>query len=229
MRFVQRNILDVVTPPRRAKTQMQTLTEEQVHQLLDVIEGDRFEALYILALSTGMREGELLGLRWKDINLERASLQLQVSLQRSGNTYILAEPKTDHSRRRIGLARHAVEALRRHRVRQNEERLRLGAAWDDSFDLVFPNGIGRPIQPHIIGQTQFHRHLEKAGLPQIRFHDLRHTVATLLLQRGINAKVVSEMLGHSNISITLGIYAHVTPHMQETAIMAIDLILSKGA
>jgi len=204
---------------------MQTLTEAQVHQFLDVVVGDRFEALYILALSTGMREGELLGLRWEDLNLERSSLQLQVSLQLSGSTYILAEPKTIHSRRRIGLSRHAVEALRHHRARQNKERLMMGAAWDSSLDLVFPNAIGQLQVPYAVVQTQFHRHLKKAGLPRIRFHDLRHTAATLLLQREVNAKVVSEMLGHSNISITLGMYAHVTPHMQETAITAMDLIM----
>jgi integrase len=164
--LVQRNVLDMVTPPRRAKREMQPLSETQVQRLLEVVQGDRFEALYILVVSTGMREGELLGLRWKDINLERSSLQMQMSLLRTGSNYVLAEPKTDFSRRHIGLSRHAVEALRRHRVRQIKERLQLGSAWDDSLDLVFPNQVGGPQSPRTVTHNQFPRFLTKVGLPK---------------------------------------------------------------
>lgn len=179
-----------------------------------------------------MREGELLALRWQDVDLEQALLQVRVTIQESRrqgengklvNVYILAEPKTAKSRRRISLAPVAVEALRAHRKRQNEERLLLGPAWDTTYDLVFPNTIGRLTDPHNF-LVMFRRVLKKATLPRLRFHDLRHTAATLLLRRGINPKVVAEMLGHASVRITLDLYSHVAPDMQETAAMVMEAV-----
>jgi integrase len=136
----------------------------------------------------------------------------------------ISEPKTKKSRRQIHLTKTAVEALKAHRVRQNEERLRMGPAWDDN-DLVFCNSIGRPLNDANMLNRDFRPLLEKAGLPRIRFHDLRHTAATLMLGAGVHPKIVSEMLGHSQIGITLDLYSHVTPTMQAQAAAAMDGVL----
>lgn len=226
---VQRNVTQQVRPPRKQHHEMAVLSGEQSRALLAAAIGDRFEALYWLALTTGMREGELLALRWQDVDLERATLQVQVSLQaaREGRRHEIAEPKTAHSRRRIGLSRLAVEALCRHRINQEKERQVLGSGWDSRYDLVFPNTLGRPMTPENLVQRHFRPLLQKAGLPTIRFHDLRHTAATSLLSRGVNVKVVSEMLGHADVAITLGIYGHVTPHMQQVAIEVIEEVLGE--
>lgn len=170
-----------------------------------------------------MRQGELLGLRWRDVDLDRAALQVRMSLQETTGRYILAETKTAHSRRSVALAPATVAALRAHRARQDAERLALGAAWDGALDLVFPNERGGLMIPHNLAKRSFKRLLARAGLPAtVRFHDLRHTAATLLLARGVHAKVVSELLGHADIAITLRVYAHVTPHMQDAAARAME-------
>jgi integrase len=223
--LVQRNVAEMVKPPRPEHREMRTLTAIAANHLLDVAQGDRFEALYVLALTTGMRRGELLALRWQDIDLEQRSLQVKVSLQESGSTFIVAEPKTAYSRRRILLSQAAVDALRAHRIRQNEERLLLGPVWQDN-DLVFPNQIGKLMDPSGFVQM-FKQLLVKAGLPPIRFHDLRHTAATLLLERGVMPKTVSEMLGHSSVKITLDLYGHVTPRMQQAVADTMDTLFKK--
>jgi integrase len=191
---------------------MQTLTAEQVRTLLGAALGDRMEALYVLAVTTGMRQGELLALRWRDISLEARSIGVQGSLQRTPFGLIIAEPKTTRSRRQVMLTTAACEALMRHRIRQNAERLLLGAAWED-HGLVFANTVGRPIEATNLIRQSFKPLLKKAGIPRIRFHDLRHTAATLLLGQGTHPKIVSEMLGHSTIAVTLDLYSHVTPTM----------------
>jgi integrase len=221
---VQRNVLDMVEVPRMRHHEMKTLSEEQAQHLLAVAQGERLEALYVLALATGMRQGELLALRWHDVDLDGATLQVRASVHYTKGGYIFDEPKTKYSRRRIALSRVAIEALREHRTRQLPERLALGPAWED-LDLVFPNTVGKPIDGVNLLPRDFRPLLERAGLPRMRFHDLRHTAATLLLGRGINPKVVSEMLGHSHVSVTLGIYSHVLPHMQQQAAEAMDLAL----
>jgi integrase len=229
MGLVQRNVTEMVRAPRRANREMVTLSEEQVRRLLDVVADDRFEALYVLAVTTGMREGELLGLRWQDVDLERATLQVRMSVQETAGPYILAETKTTYSRRSTALTQAAVDALLRHRDAQAEERRLMGEAWDSSLDLVFPNGFGGIMIPHNLAKRAFKRYLAKAGLPDMRFHDLRHTAATVLLSRGVNVKVVSELLGHADVSITLRVYAHVLPHMQQSAVAAMEgMVRSKG-
>jgi integrase len=138
--------------------------------------------------------------------------------------YVFAEPKTRNSRRLIALPQLAQEALNRHRKLQGAEMAKLGDAWYD-LDLVFPNTIGRPMVNMHLLRREFLPMLQKASLPRIRFHDLRHTAATLLLGQGVNPKIVSEMLGHSDVSITLNLYSHVTPHMQQQAAAAMDKAL----
>jgi integrase len=181
--------------------------------------GDRFAALYVLALTTGMRQGELLGLRWQDIDLEKRILRVRVNVQESNGRFILAETKTEYSRRSIALTQIAMRALQAHQQRQEEEKTRFGDAWNARYDLVFPNVVGGIMIPDNLAKWSFKQHLRQVGLPTtIRFHGLRHTAATLLLSSGVHPKVVSEMLGHTDISITLRVYAHVTPHMQHAAV-----------
>lgn len=222
--LVHRNVASLVKPPRSRTREMKILSEEQVRELLSAIRGERLEAMVVLALATTMREGELLALLWEDVDLERAAVLVRATLQKSPGRLIREEAKTDHSRRLIALPQTAVEALRRHRTRQAAERLRLGDAWRDT-GLVFPNAVGQPIDPDSFRSHWWYPLLKRASVPRIRFHDLRHTAATHLLARGVNVKVVSEMLGHSSIAITLGIYAHVLPHMQQHAAATMDAIL----
>ena len=221
LELVQRNITELIDPPRMAHREMATLSPEQARHFLATAAGDRFEALYVLALSTGMRQGELLALRWRDIDLITGTLSVRVTLCYTPKGYVLAEPKTHHSCRLIALPQLAQEALRRHRELQAAEMAKLGDAWHD-LDLVFPNTIGRPMVNMHLLRREFLPMLQQAGLQRIRFHDLRHTAATLLLRQGVNPKIVSEMLGHSDVSITLNLYSHVTPHMQQQAAAAMD-------
>lgn len=225
--LIVRNVADMVKPPRIIKHEMAILSEEQARTLLATVAGDRLEALIVLALATGMREGELIALRWGDVDLDDASLQVRRTLQCTAEGYRWEDAKTTHSRRRIALPATVVEALRRHRLHQLEERLLVGEAWED-LDLVFSNQIGRRLSQFMFKafpRAWFGRLLKRAELPKIRFHDLRHTAATLLLARGINPKVVSEMLGHSSVSVTLNLYGHVTPHMQREAAATMDAVL----
>jgi integrase len=225
MGLVQRNVSEQVRSPRRSTAEMQTLSEAEAQQFLETVADDRFAALYVLALTTGMREGELLALCWQDVDLERATLSVRLNVQETPGGYVLAEPKTAYSRRSIALSATAIAALREHRVRQHEERLQLGPVWDATVDLIFPNTIGGIMFRHNLVRRSFKRHLTRAGLPEsIRFHDLRHTAASHLLSRGVHPKVVSEMLGHADIAITLRVYAHVTPHMQQAAADVMDRI-----
>ena len=223
--LVQRNITDVVNSPRARLFEIHPYSEEQVRLFLQTAQGDRFEALFTMAVATGMRLGELLALRWEDVDFERAYLFVRATLQRDGNMFVLSEPKTARSRRNIALPETVLDALHAHQQRQVEEHEQLGEAWENTLNLVFPNSIGKPMKPSNLTQLFFARILRKAGLPRIRFHDLRHSAATLLLGRGVHPKVVSEMLGHSQISITLDVYSHVTPHMQQSAAAAMDAVL----
>jgi integrase len=174
-----------------------------------------------------LRLGELLALRWTDVDLAGAAggaLHVRGTLQRTRDGATIAEPKTTRSRRRVELSALAADALRRHRVVQNEERLRLGRGWHD-LDLVFPDKRGNYLSDTHLRRRSFGPLLARAGLPPIRFHDLRHSAATLLLGQGTHPKIVSEMLGHSTISITLDLYSHVTPTMQRQAAAAMDTVL----
>lgn len=222
---VHRNVVHLVDPPRRVKREMAVYTEAQARHLLNVIAGDRLEALCVLVLATGMREGELLSLRWGDVDLERNMLTVWATLQRRTRQGLVREQaKTGHSRRTIALSEAVVGALRHHRERQVRERLQLGDVWAES-NLVFPNTIGRPMDATNLRRYWWYPLLKRAGLPRIRFHDMRHTAATLLLSRGVNVKVVSEMLGHASVSVTLSLYAHVLPHMQQHAVETMETII----
>jgi integrase len=223
--LVARNVTEQVDPPRVARKEMRTLSPDETRRFLSAARGDRLEALYVLAVTAGLRQGELLGLRWRDVDLDQRTVRVVGSLQNiPGQGLTIVEPKTVRSRRQVVISETAADALRRHRVAQAEERLALGEAWED-HDLVFANALGKPINPSNLLIRSYRKLLERAGLPKLRFHDLRHTAATLLLGAGIHPKVVSEMLGHSNIAITLDLYSHVTPTMQHHAADALDELL----
>lgn len=223
--LIARNVARLVQPPRAARKETRTLTDEQARTLLESARSSRLEALYVVALSTGMREGELLALRWSDVDLDGAHIQVRATLQRTESGHAFGPPKTARSRRHVALTRAAVAALRRHKGVQAGERLRAGAAWED-MGLVFANEIGRPMDPSNLLRRSFYPLLQAAGLPRIRFHDLRHSAATLMLSRNIHPKVVSEMLGHSQVAVTLDLYSHVTPTMQREAAAALDAVLA---
>jgi integrase len=226
-RYVQQNVVALVTKPKSVRQEMSTLSASEASQLLTAAKGDRLEAVYVLALSTGMRQGEILALRWSDLDLDRGMAKVSATLQPTAEGLRRSNPKTRTSRRGVQLPVVAIDALRRHRVRQTEERLKVGPEWEQ-LELVFTTAMGRPIAAASLLRVSFYPLLARAGLPHIRFHDLRHTAATLLLEQGVHPKIVSEMLGHSTIAITLDLYSHVTPTMQEQAAAAMDAVLRGG-
>jgi len=224
--LIPANPASKVDPPKVRQEEITRLTAEQASKLLDVIrnERDRFEALYVLALTTGLRIGELLGLKWSDIDLDARRLRVSRQLQCSEGGLIFTEPKAA-SRRTVDLPASTVEALKRHRKRQVEETLKAGGAYQDN-DLVFAGDLGGPIGPEKVTQRAFKPLLKRAGLPEIRFHDLRHTFATLLLSRGVHPTYVQRALGHASVKITLDRFSHWMPSMGRATAEAIDAALA---
>jgi integrase len=219
--LIPRNPCHGVTPPRPIRLEMRVLDREQVNALLVARTDHQRRALYTLAVTTRMRAGELYGLRWEDVDLHARRLRVRRALQRQrGNGLVLITPKTARSRRTIILSRRAIAALREHRTHQLEQRLVTGPLWED-LELVFVNATGGSLNPST--QTHsFQETLARVGLPRVRFHDLRHTAATLLLAQGTHAKVVSEMLGHATIALTLDTYSHLVPVLHEQAAATMD-------
>ena len=223
--LIPRNATEAVKPPQVRREEIRPLTPEQVKMLLEAASGDRLEALYVLAVHTGLRQGELLGLKWDDIDLETGTLQVRRALTTAKGGPRLAAPKTKGSRRRVSLTGSAAQALKSHLERQLEEIDRAGSLWQEN-GLVFASETGAPLDRRDLTSRRFKPLLKRAGLTHFRFHDLRHTCATLLLTQNVNPKVVSEMLGHSSIAITLDTYSHVLPNMQDSAAHALEVALS---
>jgi integrase len=222
--LVARNVSDAVTVPRRAHYETKPLSIEQAKSLLETARGDSLEALWVLALTTGMRRGEVLALKWQDLNFEQSMLQVRrIFTRERGNRYIEAEPKTEKSRRSIMLTSITVDALKQHRVRQLETRLQAGEAWQDA-DLVFCTQFGTPLNHNWV-LRQFKKLLAKAGLPDMRFHDLRHSVATILLGMGVHPKIVQELLGHNRIQETVDRYSQVLPTIHKEAVKKLEDLL----
>jgi integrase len=223
--LIPRNVTEAVRAPRPAKKEVRPLSPDQSRTFLEAARGDRYEALYVLAVTAGLREGELLGLKWEDIDLDVGSLAVRRTLSEARSGRFFEAPKNGKGRS-IKLTRQAVEALRTHRKRQNEERLRFGTLWQDS-GLVFPAQTGTPMNAKNLTARSFKPLLERAGLSRtVRLHDLRHTCATLLLGKGVHPKIVQELLGHATIAITLDTYSHVLPNMQGEAVSAMESALS---
>lgn len=221
--LVPRNVAKLVDPPRVQRHEVKPLTPEQARAFLDAAKGERLEALYSVAVALGLRRSEALGLRWEDIDFENETISVRYSLQRIDGKLQLVEPKSANSRRTIAMPKATLMALKDHRKRQLEEKMLAGPTWRDTR-FVFTNTLGGPIEPDNLGRW-FKPLLMKAGLPDIRFHDLRHTAASLLLAQGVSARVIMETLGHSQISLTMNTYSHVMPVLQRDAAEKMDAIL----
>lgn len=221
--MVQRNVALLVDPPRVRHKEIQPFTPAQAKHFLEAIQGHKLEALFTVALALGLRRGEALGLRWEDVDLEGGKLTVRASLQRAGGKLQLMEVKTAGSHRSVRLPRFALAALKAHKTRQIEDRLLAGARWQQS-GMVFSTGIGTPYDPRRLNED-FEKALKQAGLPHIRFHDLRHSAATLLMAQGVPIKMVSELLGHSTTRMTLDIYSHVLDPMRQEAADRMDDLL----
>jgi integrase len=215
--MVPRNAADVKAP-RPTPEEMRPFSEDEARTFLEVVRqsGERFEGLYVLAISTGLRRGELLGLRWDDVDLERGTLRVGRALVREGGRHTLGETKTRRGRRQINLTPRTVNALKAHRKKQLEWKMRLAGLYKD-YGLIFASEVGTPVNPENLVKRSFKPLLKKASLPEIRFHDLRHTCATLLLGRGVHPKLVQELLRHATIAMTLDTYSHYLPSMGDQA------------
>ena len=214
--LLPRNPAAIVKPPRRARPQWRVWSAEQVQRFLQAAADDRLHALWALLVTTGLRRGEALALRWDDVDLEAGRLRVQRSFTTAGYEVHLTEPKTAAGRRSVSLDPQTTRILGEHRRRQAEERLRVGPPWNDT-GLVFTDELGRAIHPmraYVLFRELVWRN---PLLPRIRLHDLRHTAATLALAAGVHPKVVQERLGHANIAITLDTYSHVVEGLQEDA------------
>lgn len=212
LQLLTRNVADAAIPPRQVKSEIEPLTQDEMRTLLDASRGDRLHALYMLAVTTGMRQGELIGLMWKDVDLDGGTLRVNRSVYEG----VISPPKTNAGRRTIRLSKLAVSALRSHRIDAATRSERIS-------EWVFPNASGTPIGHQNLHNRSWKPLLRKAGLPHaVRFHDLRHSCISLLLAKGVPVKVVSEMAGHADISVTLSVYGHVLPDMQGTAADGMD-------
>lgn len=219
--LVPRNACDAVEKPRAPRPETKTWTPEQAGQFLAAAQRDRLYALYLLALTTGMRQGELLGLSWADVDLKAGTVSVRRQLTQDLQ---LLEPKTAAARRLILLPEVAIAALKQHRARMLAEGHHGGEG--NPQQLVFVNTVGHPLRQSNLLRRSFFPLIRQAGVPRIRFHDLRHTSATLLLAQGVSPRVIQERLGHAHIAMTLGTYSHVTPTMQQDAAAKLDALFA---
>lgn len=225
-----RNVALLATPPKEAKREMIFLSQDEAARLLQAAEGTRLEALWVLALSTGMRIGELLALQWANVNLKQRTLRITKSLTRKNlvdGGLTPKKPRTESSIRTIPITAGVVEALRQHKTQQAHARLKAGPVWVDN-DLVFCTPVGTHLRDTNVRDYAFRTLLKKAGLPHTRIHDLRHTAATLLLEDGVSVLAVSKMLGHTTVSMTMDLYGHVTKSMEDTVTASMSWILFGG-
>ena len=217
---VTKNVARAVSPPRKEKKEIKYWTKDEVKEFLNSIESERLFTLYHLALNTGMRRGELLGLRWVDMRLNDGYVAVRQNLVKTNSGILMQEPKTSNSRRNISISSNTVAALKAHKKQQLQEKLAHGPDYKDN-GLVFCRLNGLPLYPDGVSD-QFNRLVAKAGVKSITFHDLRHTHATLLLVAGIHPKVVSERLGHYSVALTLDLYSHVIPGLDQEAARKLD-------
>ncbi|HAA80517.1 MAG TPA: site-specific integrase [Thermoanaerobacter sp.] len=224
--LLTRNVADATNPPTIKNKQIRPLTEEELLRFFEVAKDDRLFAAYVVAATTGLRRGELLGLCWDSVDLEQGIITVKRQLLVLKEGLKLEETtKSKSGKRNITLTDDAIRELKAHRKRQLQEKLLFGEAYQDN-GLVFCKEDGSPLDPREFTK-RFQRLLEKAGLPKVRLHDLRHTHASLLLARGVHPKVVQERLGHSSITITLDLYSHLVPGLQELAAQSLNGLLSK--
>ncbi len=223
-----RNVADLVDPPRLPRKEAPVLTPEQARRVLDAARGHRFEVIFHMALRTGLRRGELLALRWRDVDPDAGIVRVTGTLQPVplGAEPIIAEPKSRSARRSISVDPSLAAMLRQHKRLQTAQQAAAGTEWFDG-DFIFTNDLGRPIAPMTL-LRDWYLLLESIGLPRVPFHTARHTAATLMLSSGVSPRVAAERLGHSTVSITLDRYSHVTESLRRDAAMAIDRALRQA-
>jgi len=208
---------------------IEPLTPQQASTLLTAIKGDPLETLITVAVSVGVRSGEALGLRWSDVDLEAGTMAVDHSLQRLDGKWKICPTKSRKARRAINLPARSLDALRAHRKAQLEERIRKGERWmgdkiGECNDLIFTNEFGLPLDATFVTK-HFQRLVKAAGLPRMRFHDLRHSCATLLLVQQVPMKFVQELLGHSTMKMTSDLYSHIVPEIRRETAAAMDRAL----
>ncbi|MCH5586283.1 site-specific integrase [Shimazuella sp. AN120528] len=212
--LISKNVSTLLKPPRVENNDVEVWTMTEITQFLSLTKNRKFYIAYALAIFTGMRKGEILGLRWRDCDLDKGQIRIRQTLYKVKGALTFQEPKTRKSKRSISISETVISILKKHRAAQNELKLKLGNAYRD-HDLVVANYNGNPVDLGDINRDLKYV-ISKYNLPKIKFHGLRHTHATLLLQLGENPKVVSERLGHAEVGITLNTYSHVLPDMQKS-------------
>ena len=219
---ISKNVARLVQLPEVSQHKLVPLTIPQAQQLLQAVKGERFELIYRIALSLGLRRGEVLGLQWGDIDFEAKSVTISGALQRQNKKLNRTEPKTRAGHRTIPLPAILLKMVLAHRDRQRAERAEVGARWLD-LDYVFTTPIGTPVEPRNLNR-HFKEMLIRAKLPDMRFHDLRHSAATLLIAQGVHARVIAEILGHTDIRLTMNLYGHVADETQRHAVNKLDTV-----
>lgn len=220
--LIGRNPAEAVQPPKVQRREMSVLTPQQAQILMQA--DDPLSCLYVLALATGMRQGELLALRWRDVDLVEGIIRVNRNLVRVKGEWLLADVKRDKSRRQMQVGKLALDSLKAHRIRQAEVLLKLGHRIDEAT-LIFTDAKGDPINGYHVTERSFKPLLRRLGLPEVRFHDLRHTAASIMLSNGTRVDLVSKRLGHSSPAITLSIYAHLMPGDEAEAVRKLDAVL----
>ena len=226
-RTLTRNVAEAVKPPKVSRKEMRALTGPEVHRMLEACEDTAWHSIFHTLTWTGLRRSELLGLRWKDVDLILASLRVVQSVQRlNTGEFIVQEPKTASGRRTIALSPASCLVLREHREKQEADATLLGRQLAED-DLVFSHPDGSPRDPSTL-PLAFRRLTRRVGLDGVRLHDLRHTMASLYLEQGVNPKTVAERLGHASVTITLDLYSHCLPGVQEAAAVQFDTAMEQA-
>lgn len=236
LEVLDRNVADAIKPPRKEEHEMQFWTEQEALRFMKKAEQDRLGAAFYLALTTGMRRGEVLGLKWTDIDWAKSSLKVRHNLvevrhESEGRIYQgkptvsklrveVQAPKTKRSKREIPLSPKTMEKLHAHREQQKIEKYNAAEGWTEA-GFVFPTPLGTPTDPRNF-YTRFQELVQVAGVPRIRLHDLRHTAASLMILRGIPPKTVSERLGHASVAFTLQVYTHLYDQQKEEAVFDLE-------
>jgi len=222
-RLIVRNVCNAVDKPKKSKHEFIPWTQEQTNDFLSSVKGNRLFPVYITEWGTGLRRSELLGLKWEDIDLKRGMLSVRRAMVRVKGSYVFGDPKTKRSKRTIPLPERVTKELKAWKKRQTVEEVAFDGEYNP-LNLVFCNELGQPTNPDFISRS-FKKDLETAKLPEIRFHDMRHGHATMLLELGENLKVVSDRLGHSSVAMTGDTYSHVQEKIQKEASNKLDLAL----